>query len=196
MRPNTERKSRATLTAAAAALVALIVLAGACSSPSSNRTVASLPGQTGSGGGTSGQPLTPAQGDQEFIDFARCMRAHGVATPDPVHIPGHQGLSLSLPDRNATTTPAYSACEHLLAGVEQMKRQGAVQELPALTAYAHCMRAHDISMLDPTPAGQLSLGNVPGITSDFGRYSPQFRAADTACRQLLPAGVHDDGSGP
>jgi len=37
---------------------------------------------------------------------------------------------------------------------------------------------------------------VPGITSDFGRYSPQFRAADTACRHLLPTGVHDDGTGP
>jgi hypothetical protein len=55
------------------------------------------------------------------------------------------------------------------------------------------MRSHDIDMLDPNPQGSLNLG---GITSDFGRYSPQFRAADSACRHLLPAGVHDDGSGP
>lgn len=27
-------------------------------------------------------------------------------------------------------------------------------------------------------------------------YSPQFRAADAACRHLLPAGVHNDGTGP
>jgi hypothetical protein len=58
------------------------------------------------------------------------------------------------------------------------------------------MRAHDIDMLDPTPGGQLNLGQVAGITSNFGRYSPQFRAADTACRHLLPAGIHDDGTGP
>jgi len=58
------------------------------------------------------------------------------------------------------------------------------------------MRDHDIAMLDPGPQGQLDLGNVPGITSDFGRYSPQFRAADQSCRHLLPAGVHDDGTGP
>jgi hypothetical protein len=51
-------------------------------------------------------------------------------------------------------------------------------------------------MLDPTRFGDLNLGHVPGITSDFGRYSPQFRAADAACRHFLPAGVRDDGTGP
>jgi hypothetical protein len=58
------------------------------------------------------------------------------------------------------------------------------------------MRAHDIPMLDPDRFGDLNLGNPPGISSDFGRYSPQFRSADTACRHLLPAGVRDDGTGP
>jgi hypothetical protein len=58
------------------------------------------------------------------------------------------------------------------------------------------MRSHDINMLDPTPQGELNLGTVPGITSDYGRYSPQFRAADAACRHFLPAGVRDDGTGP
>jgi len=58
------------------------------------------------------------------------------------------------------------------------------------------MRAHNISMLDPTTLGQLNLGHVAGISSSFGRNSPQFRAADTACRHFLPAGVADDGTGP
>jgi hypothetical protein len=53
-----------------------------------------------------------------------------------------------------------------------------------------------IVMLDPTPLGELNLGHVPGITSDFGRYSPQFRAADAACRHFLPTGIRDDGTGP
>jgi hypothetical protein len=91
-------------------------------------------------------------------------------------------------------------CGHYLRAVEQLKAAG-MKALPqstirALTDYARCMRAHDIPMLDPTPAGALNLGNVPGITSDFGRYSQQFRAADSACRHLLPPHVHDDGSGP
>ena len=62
--------------------------------------------------------------------------------------------------------------------------------------FTRCMRARDIAMLDPTSYGELNLGRVPGISGDFGRYSPQFRAADAACRHLLPAGVHDDGTGP
>jgi hypothetical protein len=72
----------------------------------------------------------------------------------------------------------------------------AAPHLAALTRYAQCMRSHDINMLDPTPLGELNLGHVPGITSDFGRYSPQFRVADAACRHFLPAGIRDDGTGP
>ena len=68
--------------------------------------------------------------------------------------------------------------------------------LAKLTGYARCMRAHDIPMLDPDRFGDLNLGSPPGVSSDFGRYSPQFRAADTACRHLLPAGVRANGTGP
>lgn len=144
-------------------------------------------------------PLTVAQSDQDFIDFARCMRAHGVSEPDPTHIPGHSGLSIEVPPRTTANAAAWSACGHFIQLVVSMKLAGqaswAAASLTALTRYARCMRSHDIAMLDPTPMGQLGLGNVPGITNGYGRYSPQFRAADAACRPLLPPGVHDDGTG-
>jgi hypothetical protein len=66
----------------------------------------------------------------------------------------------------------------------------------ALIHYAECMRTHAVPMLDPNPLGQLNLGNVAGISNGFGRYSPQFRTADQACRRVLPTTVHDDGTGP
>ena len=95
---------------------------------------------------------------------------------------------------------AFAACTHyiqpIIAAKAAGQASGAAPELAALTRYAQCMRDHDISMLDPTPQGDLSLGNVPGISADFGRYSPQFHAADASCRRLLPATVHDDGTGP
>jgi hypothetical protein len=135
-----------------------------------------------------------------MISFTRCMRGHGVQMRDPFHRPGHSGLSIDMPTQDSATRVAYRACTHFIQSLIQAKQAGAAAQaaphLQALTHYAQCMRSHDISMLDPTPAGQLSLGNVPGMTSDFGRYSPQFRAADTACRHLLPAGVTDDGTGP
>ena len=182
------------------ALLALPIAAAAaaCSSGSPAPQVAHLPGHAGTAHVT-GQ-LTQAQSDQDMIDFAHCMRAHGVQVRDPFHRPGHAGLSIELPGQTAANRPAFNACMHFLQPIIQMKNAYAAaqvaHELPALTRYARCMRQHDIAMLDPTTTGQLNLGRVPGITSNFGRYSPQFRSADRACRQLLPAGVHDNGTGP
>jgi hypothetical protein len=185
-------------------LIAMLTLAGtamtaaACSSAPPQGQVASLPGR--SAGTQAPSKLTAAQSDRDMIDFARCMRSHGVQVPDPVHIPGHAGVSIQVPQQSAANRPAYTACIHFIQPIISMKAAGraaqAAPHLHALTEYARCMRGHDINMLDPNPQGALNLGNVPGITSDFGRYSPQFRAADSACRHFLPAGVHDDGTGP
>ena len=184
-----------------AALAAVAVLVVACSSAAAGPQVASLGGHHG---GAAGPPsITTAQSDQDMLNFTRCMRAHGVNMPDPRHIPGHTGLSLQFPDATpaASTRAATAACTHFIQPIIQAKQAGAAAamspaRLAALTSYARCMRAHDIAMLDPTSYGALNLGRVPGISSDFGRYSPQFRGADAACRHLLPAGVHDDGTGP
>jgi hypothetical protein len=183
----------ALLAAAAAGMVAM-----ACSSPSAGRQVARLSGHT-TDSQASGQ-LTAAQSDQDFVNFARCLRSHGVNEPDPAHRPGHVGLSIEVPSPGPSTNAALAACNHFIQPVVQMKQAHARQQLaawlPGLTRYAECMRAHEISMLDPDSQGNVNLGNVPGITNDFGRYSPQFRSADAACRHLLPAAVHDDGTGP
>ena len=171
--------------AALAAAVAAGLLAVACSS-------------SPSGGATS--QLTTAQSDRGHINFAHCMRAHGVQMPDPFHIAGHAGLSIYDPPRTSATHAAWAACGHFMQPTfnrKQVSQQAlAAPRLRALTDYARCMRAHDIAMLDPTALGQLNLGNVPGISGHFGRSSPQFRSADTACRHLLPAGVVDNGTGP
>jgi hypothetical protein len=186
---------------ASATLLAAALFATACSSSAAGPQVASLGGHHGGAAAPSG--LTVAQSDQDMLKFTRCMRAHGVNMPDPVHIPGHTGLSLVFSGSTPSpdTRAANAACTHFIQPIVAAKNAGATAamsppRLAALTRYARCMRGHDIPMLDPTSFGALNLGNVPGISSDFGRYSPQFRAADTACRHLLPAGVHDDGTGP
>jgi hypothetical protein len=179
-----------------ATLVAAALLAAACSSASSGPQVASLGGH-GSGGGAAPTRLTTAQSDQAMLRYARCMRTHGVNMADPVHLPGHQGLSLVTSATPPPSRAATAACTHFLQPVIQQKNAAMTPaRIAALTSYARCMRSHDIAMLDPTSTGELSLGTVPGISSDFGRNSPQFRGADAACRHLLPAGIHDDGTGP
>jgi hypothetical protein len=182
-----------------AGLIALT--AAGCTSGSSSPHVASLSGHNAAASDTaSSSQQNSARFDQDFVDFARCLRQHGVNEPDPFHRPGHSGLTVEIPTPSPATRPALAACNHFLAAVQAMKaahaRSELAQWLPSLVRYAACMRSHDIPMLDPGPQGQLNLGNVPGITSDFGRYSPQFRAADHACRHLLPRAVHDDGTGP
>ena len=136
-----------------------------------------------------------------MVQFARCMRAHGINMPDPFHRLGHQGLSIELPQPGPATTGAYNACGHYLQATIELKQRAAEQRLTptvrlGLIHYAECMRSHAIPMLDPGPLGQLDLGNVPGISNGSGRYTPQFRIADQACRHLLPSTVHDNGTGP
>ena len=183
----------------AVALVAMVIAAAgltACGSSQARRSVANLPSRTGSTTSTT----DATQSDQAMIAYARCLRAHGIDEPDLFHRPGHTGLTIAIQPRTSRTAPALDACGHFIQRIVQMKLAGGptitASRLAAFTAFARCMRTRDIPMLDPDRYGDLNLGDVPGIANGFGRYSPQFRAADGACRHLLPAGVHDDGSGP
>jgi hypothetical protein len=173
-------------------VLAATVLACAISACSSRQapSVASLPGHSHHGATTHGT----AGGFQQVVNFARCMRGHGVSVPDP-----QPGKPYAIPAGTGAAA-ALHACGHLLppASISANGSQSGkiAAEMPALIDYARCMRGHDIAMLNPDSSGNLNLGNVPGVSGDFGRYSPQFRAADAACRHLLPAGVHDNGTGP
>jgi hypothetical protein len=52
-------------------------------------------------------------------------------------------------------------------------------------AYSECMRSHGIkSFPDPNSQGGISISGRPG--SGIDPNSPQFKAADQACRKLLP----------
>jgi hypothetical protein len=179
------------ITGPAAAMAGLALAVCACSSGQPDASVASLPSQSA----RSPRTLTQAQEFHRLVQFAECMRSHGINVPDPQ--PGRVQIPVAT---GPATAAAVRACQQWLPsfypgnGVNPTPSLAA--ELPHLIAYARCMRGHDIAMLDPNSFGALNLGPVPGITNDFGRYSPQFRAADAACRHLLPAGVHDDGTGP
>jgi hypothetical protein len=179
------------LAAATAWLALTIVMICACSSGQPGASVASLPSH-------SARPptaLTQAQQSARLVKFAECMRSHGIDVPDPQ--PGRFQIPVATDPASAA---ALRACQQWLprldTGTEGRPDGNLTAELPGLIAYARCLRGHDIAMLDPNSFGALNLGQVPGITNDFGRYTPQFRAADAACRHLLPAGVHDDGTGP
>jgi len=190
---------------ATAACALLAGVAGeACSSTPSTQPHRSVASLGGSRGGATTSSLGPRQTDRSLLEYTRCLRAHGLDEPDPYHPAGHHGYTIVVPRRTTSDAHALDACASILPPVLGSKFAGAEAELarwlPGLTDYAACMRGHDIAMLDPSPlpsrSGLVSLGRVAGIDNNFGRFSPQFHAADVACRHLLPHGVRDDGSGP
>jgi hypothetical protein len=175
----------------------VVLLVGACSGGSSHG-IATAHGATSALSTASG-------GDQGFIDYARCMREHGVADfPDPVQRSGYTGLSLHYDgdQSNSVFVEANTACQHFIQATIDQKRQHVHDELTAerlqaLLSYARCMRDHQIALLDPDPTdGHISLGDVPGLNSNIGRHDQEFQTADAACRSLLPSDVPDDGTGP
>jgi hypothetical protein len=156
----------------------------------------------GSHSGANASRLSLSAGDRDFLEFASCVRSHGVSITDPFHRPGHTGLTLSFPSPSPAATAAEHACQHFIEAVINMKEAHA-QALTAsirlpLIRFAECMRSHGIPLQDPDATGQLNLAPAGGPDAGRGpgRYSPVFHTADQACRHLLPAGVPDNGTGP
>ena len=179
------------------ALVVAVAVLAACSG-GSHRAVATA-------GGATSTTSASTNLDQAFIDFAHCMRDHGIDFPDPVQRPGHAGLSLEFD--GSSNAPGFAAandaCQHFLQPVIDMKRNAVAasmtpEKLQALIAYSRCMRDHQIPLSDPDPTdGHISFGSVPGINEPaLGRRDPLFAQADSACRSLLPPNTPDDGTGP
>jgi hypothetical protein len=125
--------------------------------------------------------------DQAVLSFVRCIRQQGVSIPDPIHRPGHTGLSLELPtgaSGSAAFRTAQQSCQHLLANTP-MGEKMAFANSPALLDFnlqlARCLRSHGIDAPDPTPDHP----DPEGI-GRAARATPAFQSADRICRQQIP----------
>ena len=159
--------------ALAAVLAAAALLTAACSSPS--------PGD----GGTASTVESATY--RANIAFAQCMRTHGVPNfPDPG--PSTNFTVSGAPEGAAANTPsgkAYDNCAHLLPnGSSSNNGSVTTQELSEGVALAQCLRTHgEPTFPDPTVVNG-------GLNFAFtGVDSPQFQAAVSACRSVIPAGV-------
>ena len=85
-----------------------------------------------------------------------------------------------------------SRCSPLAAAVRTARVSPAPDRTKAqFVAYAHCMRSHGVSDFpDPTtpPGGGVAFSIHGGPGSDLNRNNPTFKAANQACRTLLPGG--------
>lgn len=167
----------------AVVLAALAVLTASCGAPGG-------PGvpSVGARHAASGPRLTA---EQARLRWAQCMRAHGVNQPDP----GSQGQSAGgqVITNKATYNAAQQACAHILrdAGLNTSQAPSAAQ-MDRLLRYARCMRAHGEQVSDP----RLENGQVVFDVPKGSVNSPQYRAADQACHQLLGSGKSGGNGGP
>jgi hypothetical protein len=122
---------------AAAAIVAAMAIAG-CGSHSSSPATSG--GQTNPSG---------AQADQDTLNFARCMRSHGVSNfPDDLNFQNVPGIDPSSP----AFKTAQTACQHLLPIKSPRPAAPSAQTHAKLVRLANCLRTHGYpSIPDPKP---------------------------------------------
>lgn len=144
-------------------------------------------------------PAPPPDPQLALLEFAACMREHGVDMPDP-EFTGDGGLRMRLLGSVATLRQdpdfdaAREACGRVLEGVTRDVDPARLVELQEqLLAYAACMREHGVDMPDPALGGA---GPAAVPTWDAG--DPAAQQAHEDCGHLVggPAGSSEPFEGP
>jgi hypothetical protein len=133
------------------------------------------------------------------LEYAQCMREHGVDMPDPQFDGG--GIMQRGPDENtprATMEKAEDACKQIREAMEPREPPSEEQQKEmkeAALAHARCMREHGIDKFpDPTFSAdggmQVRIDKRSGIDPN----DADFQAAQKACADTLPR-FDDEGPG-
>jgi hypothetical protein len=156
------------------ALGLLSLVLAACGSSSS----------TSSSGSSSGAQFTAR------LNFAKCMRSHGINIPDPSAgggpAGGGGGFRALRNYPQARRQAALQACQsYLRKAFGNITPAQSAQFRQQFVKYAQCMRSHGIDIPDPTTSGPGGFG-LRGALRSIDRNSPAFKAANTACASLRP----------
>jgi hypothetical protein len=202
-----------------AVLVAVLLAVGtaACGGGAKGSGVASLSGHTATtrGGGKGNKKSF----EDAMLEYARCMREHGIDMPDPTFDGdgGGKGFMIAGPGPGggrpdeAKMKAATDACEPIMKRAEQdMPRPSPEAEAKMrdqALKFARCMREHGIDMPDPTFDGD---GHVKvEIKREHGSDSastdsgptpvpddPKFQTAMKACSKDGGPGLVTRGKKP
>jgi hypothetical protein len=136
----------------------------------------------GGGGSGSGGGGEVAAREEAGLEFAECMRAHGVEMEDPK--PGQESIEIGGDPNDPTTKKAEAACNGKLDKVAQETSPEEDEEFrEGWLAFTECMRGEGIDLADPEfpGRGQVLLGSA-GVDTE----SPAFEAAQEACGDKVP----------
>jgi hypothetical protein len=135
------------------------------------------------GSGSKVNASATQEGEQQIVNFARCMREHGVNISTPN---GPGGGQIKVTGTNPQVMEAaQKACERYRpqGGKEKLSPAERAAREDALLKFARCMRSHGIEVQTQTSNGGGAIGmHLNGVKPD----SPTFQAAQKACEGLLP----------
>ena len=180
-------------------VAALGLLAAACGGGESTEGIASLQEEAAADESSTTTTAASADPEQAFLDFAACMREHGVDMPDPEISPTGGGFAFGITVEGGTAEggpssaeldqmmAANEACQHLLEGVVQEFERPDMSEMQdQMLAFAQCMRDHGVDMPDPefSEDGGVTIFGGPGDPGmDPG--DPTFQEANEACNEIF-----------
>jgi hypothetical protein len=125
------------------------------------------------------------------LEYAQCMREHGVDMPDPQFQGG--GILQRGPDEHtprATVDKAEAACKEIRERMEPSEPPSEAEQKEmreAALAHARCMREHGITKFPDPVFGEngeitLKIDKRSGIDPN----DPDFKQAQEACAHLMP----------
>jgi hypothetical protein len=130
---------------------------------------------------------------KSMLQFAQCMRQHGIDMPDPQFSGGRVEMGIGGKGGKidqAKMRAAETACKHFQDQVKPAAMSDADKEKFRKMALANsrCMREHGIDMPDPTfdsnGGAQMRIGPGSGIDPN----SAKFKAAQKACEKVSGMG--------
>jgi hypothetical protein len=148
-------------------------------------------------------PFAPKQSsaqDQEraALQWAQCMRAHGVNVPDPGQSHGAGQIQVQGGD-DKQMQDAMNACKRYEPNGGRANGSPDPKMVDAMARFTQCMRDHGIPMQDPTTSGGASQVIGGDQSSGPDPNSDQFKQAQQACQHYLngvKGGVVTQGAGP
>jgi hypothetical protein len=185
-----------------AAVVLLLSALAACSANAAEPSgVASL--ESESPANASAEPSASLSPEDAQLAFAECMRDHGIDVPDPETGGGGGGGAVRIGGRGENPEEFQAAmeeCNEFLEAAGNFRGEPDPEQFDRMLEFAQCMRENGIDMPDPQAGGGIRIqrndnGNVTNGAGEIDPESPEFQAAEEACRPIL-GDSGPDGDGP
>ncbi len=131
--------------------------------------------------------------ESKFVEFAGCLREHGIKAEVMSHPGGGHGLKVG-PGRAGGDPQAMEAAEKACARYRppaqnvNVSPQQKVENEETAQKFAKCMREHGIKTMEATAGGDVRIGilHSRGGSGGPNPESPGFKQAQRACQKLLP----------